>query len=606
MTASNAREAVTPPANSASAHVGVRLGRLPSRDVTRHTAAATRESSPALHVTPTSPRKPFTHEDFSRLDTLAGRLGIALDSTSRKIARFVLEGKPVLSTEGPGHGREIAALVALGLLPQTGLVIGPEVTPLSDLRDRLVRAGIAAALLNDARGPDPERSVLDAIAAGRMKVLLGTPRWFARDPVSRALASVGISGALVLEAHRGSIFSHEFWPSSASVSDVLSRLCSPPVVAFAPAATPAVSHDISDRLMLGTPEVLAGVPVRPNVVLDVRHARGDGRVRTLLDLVREGRRPTLVLCNSSRDVESVYAALRSLHLPAHRYHEELRAGTRAAEQLEFSVPGDKKILVATSAFAISSRLLEEDPEGVSLRFGRRTSKTDIRSLVRFTPPSSLEQLVFELSLLGRDGLPADATVLYDSSDRPAVETEISAARPTGEQLLLFARALEVADRNAAVTTEELALSARTSRRSVESVAGILDGMGLVAHRDGWLRLLALPSTVEREIRQLAERYATVRALDVRRLGEVAELLGQAGCRSQRLDKLLGNSGAVPCGRCRFCRGAETEVTPSALHRQAPARRFTVTPADDSAGTSTFHSDHRPMHGSLTAKIADFR
>lgn len=600
------KDATAAGALAPGARVGVRLGRLPSRAEARQATVPERERSQSFHVTATLPRKPFTHEDFSRIDALAGRLGVTLDSTSRKLARCVLEGRPVLTTEASGYGREGAALVALGLLSQTGLVIGPEVAPLSDLRDRLVRGGISAALLNDARGTEPARPLLDAIGAGNIKVVLGTPRWFAREPVLRALSTVGISGAIVLEAHRGSTWSHEFWPSSASVADVLARLSSPPVVALAPGAPAAVVHDVSERLMPGTPDVLGGPALRPNVTLDVRHARGDGRVRALLDLVRESLRPTVVLCSSSRDVESVYGALRSLHLPAHRYHEELRAGVRAAEQLEFSMPGDKKILVATSAFAISAHVLEEDPEGVPLRFGRRVSKADIRSLVRFSPPTSIEQLAFELSLLGRDGNPAEATLLYDSSDRPAVEAEVSAARPTGEQLLLFARALEVAERNASVTTEELALSARTSRRSVESVAGILDGMGLVALRDGWLRLLAPPSTVEREIRQLAERYATVRALDVRRIGDVAEILGQAGCRSQRLEKLLGHADAVACGRCDACRGRGAEPTPAVLHRQAPARRFTVTPVDDMAGTSTFHSDRRATHGSLTAKIADFR
>jgi hypothetical protein len=314
-------------------------------------------------------------------------------------------------------------------------------------------------------------------------------------------------------------------------------------------------------------------------------------------------------------VDTLHAALRAQGLAAHRFHEELRAGVRAAEQLEFSMPGDRRILVATSAFAPSANLHEEDPEGVPLRYGRRTHKADIRSLVRCQPPSSLEQLVDELSLVSRDGHEGRALLFYDSADRPALEAQVEAVRPTGERLLLLGRALEICNASARTfTTETLALEARTSRHAAESLVGLLAGMGLIAVEAGWLRLCAPEAVVHRELRALAERFATVRALDARRIGDVANLATARGCPIAFIERHAGNPDANGCGLCAICTGATGPLGASAPQgsprdRQAPVRRFTVSPAGEARlAPGTFHSDrsHTSSPAVLTAKIAEFR
>jgi superfamily II DNA helicase RecQ len=268
------------------------------------------------------------------------------------------------------------------------------------------------------------------------------------------------------------------------------------------------------------------------------------------------------------------------------------------------MPGDRHILVATSAFSVGSGR-NEDAEGVPLRYGRRTAKGDIRSLVRFQPPTSVEQLVDELSLVGRDGDRAHAVVFYDPNDRLLLEAELDAARPSGEQLLSFGKALESAtDQSTTVTTEALALEARTSLRVTQSLAVLLDGMGLVSHGGGWLRRSSPDHVLLRELRGLAERYATVRALDARRLGDLAELAAWGGCKKEKLCRLLGDSEASACGACSACTGAETPPG----QRHVPARRFTVAAPDERGEimAGTFHADaQRRGQEPLTAKIADF-
>jgi ATP-dependent DNA helicase RecQ len=438
------------------------------------------------------------------------------------------------------------------------------------------------------------------------KVVLTTPRWLSRDPVLRALARTGVSLVLVLEAQAVSALSAAFSPAHARLSLHLERLGKPPAFAFAPGASAEIRHDIAEALLPGAPQVIAGVVLSTAVSLgDERYPR-EARRRALCDAAQRLPKPMLVLCATPQETDAAYDTLRSLGLPTHRYHEEMRAGVRAAEQLEFSMPGEESILVATSAFAPSATPHDEDPDGVPLRYGRRTGKADIRSLVRYDPPASLEQLVDELSLLGKDGKGGHAVVLHDPSDRSPVEARTDATRPSGEQIMLMARALESMASDGAITTEALALAARSSRRAVESLADLLDGMGLVTHRDGWLTRLLPESIVLKELRGLAERYATVRVLDTRRLGAVLDLLARPGCKTAGLRRACGDVTAKDCGICATCKG---EDTPAAAQqaRHAPARRFSVqTVSDRSNAAGTFHADERVAnHSRLTAKLADF-
>lgn len=602
--ASTAEGAAAPPPPA------VRLGRLPPRAATGSAPSPARLTGfDAIAVAKAAPRRPIPKERWPSIEARAERLGLKLDPTSREIARAAFERPSTLSSGPRGRAHELSALAAAVELPQTVLVVGPDARALADVRERLERAGVRATLLNGAKGADPNPGTLETIGSGTTKVVLTTPRSLARDAVLRALGRPGVALAIVLEAQAVSPSSASFSPAQARLAIHLERLGRPPAFAFAPGASAEVRHDIAEAILPSAPHLIGAPPVAPNVSLSAQQCPPELRRRALADAVRALPGPTLVFCASPREVEAAYDTLRSLGLPVHRYHEEMRAGVRAGEQLEFSTAGEGAVLVATSAFAPAS-LSDEDPEGVPLRYGRRTAKSDIRSLIRFEPPASLEQLADELSLIGRDGNAARALVLHDPSDRPRLETETDSTRPSGEQILLLARALEgMPTGGSAVTTEALALAARSSRRAVETLAALLDAMGLVAHREGWLTRLAPEPVVLKELRSLAERYATVRALDARRLAGVLELLARPGCRTARLSRAFGDASAKDCGMCSSCVGPNADESAAGVHgRHPPARRFAVqTLSVAREGAGTFHADERVgSRSNLTAKLADFR
>ena len=587
----------------------VRLGRLPPRDgggAVRPSRAAGYEP---IAVTPTLPRRPLPPARWAEIENRATRLGVTLDAELCAVARAVVEQTAVSWTGPRGRRGEYAALAGALELPQAVLVVGPEAMILADLRDRLERAGARAVVLNDARSGTPNPAVLEQIASGAVKVVLATPRWLARDTVLRALGKPGLSVVVVLEAQTVSPCFPAFSPAYARLAVHLDRLARPPVCALAPGATAEVHHDVIDAVLPSVPQIIGARRLGSGVSLSAVRCRAEVHRRMLPELVARLPTPLLVLCTSPREVDAAQESLRSLGFAAHRYHEDMRAGVRAGEQLEFSTAGDRAVLVATSAFAPSRVLLAEDPDDVPARYGRRAAKIEIKALVRLGAPASVEQLADELSLVGRGGAGGKAVVVFDPGDRPGVEAQTDAARPTGEQILLLARAFEgLPAGGGAVTTEALALSARSSRRGVEALADLLDGMGLVSHRDGWLTRLYPEPVVLKELRGLAERFATVRALDARRFDQVLDLLARPGCRTAALARMLGDA-TEPCGHCDACRGEPETAGASQQLRHAPVRRFTVQAAGESeqAARATFHADgHTRDHSSLTAKLADFR
>jgi ATP-dependent DNA helicase RecQ len=556
-------------------------------------------------------QKPFTPALLREAEAIASRLGRLLDGTGETLLRALFESGSVLSATLRSPREETASLLASALLPRTAVIVAPEVARVTDLAEQLERSGVRAALLDDPRADEPNASMLERIRGGGAKVVLATPKRLAHEGVLRALGSAGTSLVTVLEAQRLSTASPDFSPAYGRLGASLARLGRPPVFAIAPGAAGAVRHEVQEALFESPPTSFDGPLLRPNLAFSIQPGRGEVRQRAALEALRRLPRPALVFCNSPAEVESIYGALRASGLPAHRFHEDLRAGPRAAEQLEFAMPGDRRILVATSAFAPSLAASEEDSEGVPLRYGRRTTKSDIRSLVRFAPPASLEQLVEELALVGRDGEPAEALVFYDPGDRPRLEAEVVSARPNGEQLLRLGKALEATVlEGATITTEALALEARMSLRSIEALATLLGTMGLAVQRDGWLRVKAPEHALFGELRSLAERYATIRALDVRRIGEVHALSMGAGCRASALRRALGESNAAACGLCAACRSPSAEAGAPAAegHRRPPARRFTVSAgAGEDVRAATFHTDPRHRRPTvLTAKLGEFR
>jgi len=407
--------------------------------------------------------------------------------------------------------------------------------------------------------------------------------------------------------------SDEQSPAAHGLGVALARLGSPPTLALLGAATPATQHEVVDRLSLRTPLTLVGAPIRDNVALDVVEARGEVRQRALVQLVLRLRRPGIIFAPTARDVDAIFGALTALRLPVHRYHPHLPPGDRVGEQLNFVLPGRRAIMVATSALFSPSGVVgvgeARELDRAPLDFGLGLEKRDIRFMIHWSTPASLEQYSRELALLGRDGEPSTAVMFHDQSDRSRNEMLLTQMRLGARHLTQLVKTLEPSAIDGHPRTlEALALASGLSRKTSEALAAILDDAGLVQYSAGWVRPLLPARLLAERGHDLTARLERLRAQDSRRLSELSAFLESKGCLRQSLESYFGDSRGK-CGQCSSCRGSllPTTSTPDAQERVG-ARRPPVETFSVGRGQSYALEVLPPARQArpLTVKLADFQ
>ncbi len=600
--------------------LAVRVGRLPPRGDGAQPPEPPRgvpAAEPAPRLTPTAPRPAFEHETWQRVEAVARELELPeLTSDQRKAIRAVLEGRDALVSLPPGLARTACFAVPSRLLGQPVLVVGPRPALMRELHDRLLQRRVPVVRFDASLTEVGKRQALERIAKGGALVVLTTAAALHLDELPRALAECGVSLVAVSDAQTATAATDEVSPAALELGRALERLGRPPVLALLGAATPLARHEVVDALGLRSPVHVEAPLVGKNIALDVLEVRGEARQRALVQLVLQLRRPGVIFAPTAREVDSIYGALSALRLPVHRYHTHMPPGDRVGEQLNFMLPGRRSIMVATSAFGSPSgvvgvgeaALLDKAPAD----FGLCLEKKDLRFVLHWSAPASLEQYLREIALAGRDGDESTCVLFHDGSDRARHEASLAQARIPSRHLTHLAKALEPAAIDARPRTlESLALASGLSRKLTETLAAILDDAGLVDVSQGWLRVTSSAPALSAGAQRLAARLDRLRAQDGRRLGGVSAYAEVSGCRLAALARYFGETGVEACGRCGGCRGsllpafaddAGSSIEPA--HGRRPAvETFTLgQPESFGIGVGAPARVARP----LTVKLSDFQ
>jgi ATP-dependent DNA helicase RecQ len=366
-----------------------------------------------------------------------------------------------------------------------------------------------------------------------------TPETLDAEDLSEALRGSGVALVAVDEAHCISEWGHDFRPSYRRLGARIAELGGPPVLALTATATPRVRTSIVETLRMPDAAVVASSPHRSNLAFEVVTCEGDARLRALLRLIRRLRRPGIVYCATTREVDTVYAILKRFDVPTYRYHGKMTATERNSEQQYFMRHGKRTLMVATSAFGLG------------------IDKADIRYILHYQSPASLEQYVQEAGRAGRDGRRAQCVLLYDGADRSIHEALLSRSRVRPEQLYRLGKALAAwAGEDRSPTLDALALSAELGPRVASALLVTLEEAGLVRWEGDELRIECASDSVEAEVRALAGQYETLRTQDARRLGTVSDYAFTDKCRAVFLRTYFGEEEGERCGLCDVCRGWE--------------------------------------------------
>jgi ATP-dependent DNA helicase RecQ len=310
------------------------------------------------------------------------------------VVAAMLAGRDVLSVAPTGSGKSISYWVPAVLDPGLTLVVSPLIALMKDQVDRLTDRGVAATFVNSSVEPVERRARLQRALDGEYRLLFLAPERLARPGFIDELAKLHIGRIVVDEAHCISTWGHDFRPDYRLLSAAVAACGRPPVAAFTATATPQVRADIASSLQLRDPFISVSGFNRPALTLAVIRCRGERAKRDQLrSLIATPGQQALVYVGTVSAAEELAAELR---VPC--YHGRQNADARRRTQDDFTA-GRTRVVVATSAFGM----------GVDI--------AGIRGVIHYHLPGSLEAYYQEAGRAGRDGKPAECTLLYSPSDR---------------------------------------------------------------------------------------------------------------------------------------------------------------------------------------------
>ncbi|MEO5823027.1 MAG: ATP-dependent DNA helicase RecQ [Vicinamibacteraceae bacterium] len=454
----------------------------------------------------------------------------------RAVIDSVLAGRHTLAVMPTGAGKSLCYQLPALLLPGMTVVVSPLIALMRDQHDKLIALGVASAQVNSAVPAGVAREAHAQIGDEGTEFFFTTPEQLARPELRARLSAANVDLFVIDEAHCLSQWGHDFRPDYLNLADVIRSLGSPTVLALTATAPPAVTVDIVRQLALPDIALITTGAWRENLELAVRHVSGDvDKQRALVDVLRRQSGSGIVYAATVKHVHEIADLLRGEGLAATHYHGRLAARERHANQDAF-MRGDIPIMVATNAF------------------GMGIDKADIRYVVHYDLPASLDAYYQEAGRAGRDGEPAACVLLFQRADRRLQAFFMAGRYPTAADLEALLDVLPgPGDPPATLLSLRESLPAVASSK-LRVLLTMLKEQRVVTERQraGFRRRIALPPD---RAAALMRAYELRAAADRGKLDAMVVYAQTALCRWRPLLESLGETVEwTQCGRCDNCRG----------------------------------------------------
>lgn len=450
--------------------------------------------------------------------------------------RRVLNGQHTLLVMPTGSGKSLTYQLPALLLPGLTLVVSPLIALMKDQVDSLTEAGLPATYINSSLPGQEANRRTRAVLEGQVKLLYIAPERLRSRDFTRALARTKVSLLAVDEAHCISHWGHDFRPDYLQIGPIWQALGCPTLLAATATATPTVQRDIVKLLGLPNAQTLVTGFNRPNLTFRVKYAPDDRtKLQNLPALLSQSQGSVLVYTATRRNTDDVADFIRSaVGLPAQAYHAGIDRYQRDQVQNDF-MAGRLKVIVATNAF------------------GMGVDKPDVRAVVHYNMPATVEAYYQEAGRAGRDGRPAECILLFAPDDQGLQEWLIESDTPAYEDLRQVYELLAGTANEGEVyyNAQELADRIRLHPVKVRVTLSELELAGVIIHLGdqggyGHWKILPLIGRALEERAEAIRQRAKIRHQLLAKMLDYAQL---TTCRREFLLDYFGDTTPPSSPRC---------------------------------------------------------
>jgi ATP-dependent DNA helicase RecQ len=484
----------------------------------------------------------------------------------RELIEAVLRGRNAVGILPTGGGKSLCFQVPALLLSRPTVVVSPLIALMQDQEEKTSGAGMRVVRLDSTLGAAEEREALARLDRGDAHLVYTTPERLENPDTINRLRARGVSLFVVDEAHCVSQWGHDFRPAYLSLRGAIRALGRPPVLALTATATPEVTDDILRQLTIENAAIVQAELERRNLFFEVhRTVNRETRRERLIELIRAERGAAIVYVATVRLAPEVRRFLEANGIPAVLYHGRMRLSDREENQRRF-IHGDSRAIVATKAFGLG------------------IDKPDIRLVIHYNFPDSIESCYQEAGRAGRDGEPAVAALLYKLEDRRIQAYFLGGKYPgRDESRRVWETIIEAAKQQRTISLRAIREGTGLGHRRVQVIVALLESAGVITRTRAAVskqRDFADAAAFDSFIGAYEER----RRADRSRLEAMMHYAETTVCRVRYLKQYFHVRANRDCGYCDNCRDSKREQPPPRVARGVPRppprpRRRRFSPGD---------------------------